>query len=289
MSVGFLVVNLCAADQEHTKDNTQYQKIKISNSLSMLSNKGGNVLISEGEDGILLIDNGYSELAEDLKIILAGYQSVKPLQYIINTHWHFDHTGGNETLGKGANIIAHDRVRQRLQAKRAIPLFNYEAKALPKYALPTLTYSQTMKVHFNEDELQLVHFANSHTDGDTVVFFKEANVVHMGDIMFNADFPFIDIHNGGNVFNYVKSVKRIYQRIDDETVVIPGHGAMTNKAGVQVFLTMLEATLMEVEIMKAKGMDLIEIKEQGLDKKWQAWGKGFIDEENWISFIYQGL
>ncbi|WP_339670897.1 MBL fold metallo-hydrolase [Dasania marina] len=275
--------------QNHDNTNSQYQQQAITDNLTMLSKKGGNILLSQGQDGLLIIDNGYADLAADLQSALGELGHGQSLKYIINTHWHFDHTGGNDTLGKNTTIIAHDNVRKRLAQKSAIPLFNYQADAHPQHALPSLTYPQAMRVHFNGDELQLEHFANSHTDGDTVIFFKLANVVHMGDLMFYPSFPFIDIHNGGNAVNYAKNIEIIYQRIDDKTIVIPGHGTVTNKAGMAKFKTMLNSCIAEVKAMKAKDMNLADMQKQGLNKQWQDWGKGFIDEATWISFIFHSL
>ncbi|MGK0440567.1 MAG: glyoxylase-like metal-dependent hydrolase (beta-lactamase superfamily II) [Pseudohongiellaceae bacterium] len=288
-SLTIATANVAIAHQSDPADKTQYQQSKITESLSMLSKKGGNIIVSQGEDGVLIIDNGYADLAEDLKTALINIDHHNTVKYIINTHWHFDHTGANNVLGKNSIIIAHDNVRKRLAEKSAIPLFKYKAEAHPKHALPSLTYPQAMRVHFNGDELQLEHFANSHTDGDTVVFFKNANLVHMGDLMFYPHFPFVDIHNGGNAVNYAANIKRINARIDDKTIVIPGHGSITDKQGLSKFQHMLESTIAEVKTMKDKGLSLTAAQEQGLNAQWQDWGKGFINEANWISFIYQSL
>jgi len=238
---------------------------------------------------LLIIDNGYSDLADNLANTLERGSHGFKLKYIINTHWHFDHTGGNEKLGGDAIIIAHDAVRTRLANPAQIPFFKYKSGAHPEQALPTLTYPDAMRVHFNKDELVLEHFSNSHTDGDTVVFFIKANLVHMGDLMFYPHFPFIDIHNGGHALNLLKSIQAINARIDEDTVVIPGHGTITNKQGLNDFQVMLEKTILEVKIMKEKGMPLKDIQAIGLDKKWQAWGSGFISEASWIDFIFQDL
>jgi len=283
------ITTISFAHQTHPVGEIQYLQIQITNSLSMLSSKGGNIIVSHGEDGLLIVDNGYADLAADLKTSLSNIDHDQTLKYIINTHWHFDHTGANDELGKTTTIVAHDNVRKHLASKSAIPLFDYKAEAHPKHALPTLTYPQAMRVHFNGEELQLEHFANSHTDGDTVVFFKNANLVHMGDLMFYPSFPFVDIHNGGNAINYANSIKRINERINEEAIVIPGHGSITDKQGLSKFQNMLESTIAEVKAMKEKGLNLTAAQEQGLDEKWQDWGKGFIDEKNWISFIYQSL
>ena len=284
-----LATKLAFAHQSHPAGDSQYQLTNITPSLSMLSKKGGNIIVSQGDDGLLIIDNGYADLASDLQTALQHIEQPTALKYIINTHWHFDHTGANELLGQSATIVAHDNVRKRLSTASEIPLFNYKGKAHPKHALPSLTYPQAMRIHFNNDELQLQHYANSHTDGDTVVFFKHANLIHMGDLMFYPNFPFVDIHNGGNAINYANNIKQINNSIDDQTVVIPGHGPITDKKGLSKFQHMLETTVEEVKAMKDKGLDLNAAQKQGLSKQWESWGKGFIDENNWISFIYQSL
>lgn len=270
-----LAFNNSFAHKTHATKVLHYQQTQISNSLFLFSSKGGNIIVSEGKDGLLLIDNGYSDIANHLQTALGQLDAQSAVKYIINTHWHFDHTGGNRLLGDAATIIAHDTVRSRLASESEIPFFSYQSEGHPAHALPTLTYPDAMKVHFNGDELQLEHFPNSHTDGDTAIFFKKANLVHMGDLMFYPSFPFIDLHNGGHAINYLKSINN---RINNETIIIPGHGPMTNKKGLNEFQAMLEQTISEVRVLKNKGMNLRSVQRAGLHKKWQKWGTGFINE-----------
>ena len=262
---------------------------KVKDNILMLSNKGGNIAISKGSDGLLIIDNGYSDQSKELAATLEKIGGESELQYIINTHWHGDHSGANELLGNIATIVAHDNVRNRLKASQSIPLFGMESTPYAKPGLPSLTYPDSINIHFNDDTLTLKHYPNGHTDSDTVVFFKQANVVHMGDHLFYPMFPFIDVGNQGNAINYAANVKAVLDQIDDQTIVIPGHGPVTDKAGLTDFLAMLEGTIGEVKTMKMAGKTLEQSQQAGLSNRWQQWQGGFIKEPAWIKIIYTSL
>lgn len=276
-------------NHSHNKNTKLYSTQKISNSLTLLFKKGGNILLSKGQDGLLIIDNGYADLSNELKTSIDNIGGEQSLQYIINTHWHGDHTGANELLGKQATIIAHDNVRKRLSSPQEIPLFKMVSKAYPPHALPSLTYPTSMNIHFNGDQLQLKHYPKGHTDGDTVVLFSEANVIHMGDLFFHPMFPFIDTQNGGNALHYLENIQAINKTIDSKTVVIPGHGPISNKQGLSDFEKMLNGTIKEVTTLKNSGLDLSAAQQQGLSKQWKKWGNGFINEKTWIGIIYDSL
>lgn len=211
------------------------------------------------------------------------------LKYIVNTHWHGDHTEGNMALGKQATIVAHDNVRQRLMTTQEVKIFNMTSNAYPKHALPDITYSNTMNLYFNDETLELHHFSHGHTDGDSVIFFKRANVVHMGDHYFNGFFPFVDTGTGGNVVTMAANVKKVLTLIDNKTVVIPGHGAVSNKQELAAFHAMLIGTTAEVKAMKDQGLSLKAIQQQGLNKKWHSWTQGFLSADTWITIIDASL
>lgn len=259
---------------------------KINDNMTVIKNKGGNILVVNGNKSALVIDNGYDNQAAEVLPTINKIAKGLPIQYVVNTHWHGDHTGSNEELGKQAAIIAHDNVRKRLSSPQSIPAFGMESKAYKPEGLPTLTYPESMHVHFSGDTLLLKHFANGHTDSDTIVFFKQANVVHMGDHMFYPMFPFVDIDNGGNIKHYIANVKAAYQQLDDKTIVVPGHGPVSNKQDVKQYIMMLEGTVAEVEAMMAKNMSLADMQKNGLSDFWKPYTKGFIKEAFWIETIY---
>ncbi|ROS01129.1 glyoxylase-like metal-dependent hydrolase (beta-lactamase superfamily II) [Sinobacterium caligoides] len=279
--------SLFADDGHH--QNTAFTEQKVSSHITMLQGKGGNIALLSGDDGLLLVDDDYKEMSSALKKQLAKHGGIDAIKYIINTHWHGDHSGGNLLLGKHATIVAHDNVRKRLLTKHEIKLFKMSSPAYPKDALPSITYQRDMRLYINDEQVTLVHFANGHTDGDSVVFFKQANVVHMGDHYFSGFFPFVDIDSGGNVVSMTENIASVLNRIDDDTKVIPGHGPLSSKQDLRNYHEMLQNTRIEVEAMKNNGMSLADIQQQGLNQRWRIWGKGFIDEPTWISFVYNSL
>ena len=278
-----------AADGDHHTPSPKFSSSKVTDQITFLQGKGGNLALLSGDDGLLLVDDDYKEMSEALKAEINQRGGLDTLNYIINTHWHGDHTQGNLALGEHATIVAHDNVRVRLSVKGEIKLFNMKTEAYPRVALPSLTYEKEMSLHINNEDVRLVHFANGHTDGDSVVFFKNANVVHMGDHFFNGMFPFVDTDSGGNVVNYAKNIKTILAMIDEDTQVIPGHGALSNKQELQSYHAMLVGTTAEVRTLKDKGNSLEEIQKTGLSAQWQSWTKGFINSEVWISIIFASL
>ncbi len=249
----------------------------IKGTVHMLTGAGGNIGVSAGEDGVLIIDDQFSPLAEKIAAQLGELGSDKP-KYVINTHYHGDHTGSNAFFHshKGATILAHENVRVRLAN---------DEKVKPE-ALPTITYEDGIKIYFNGETLHVMHLAVGHTDGDSVVWFEQPNVMHTGDLFFNGRFPYIDQGAGGNVEGYMDSVKQLLAKIDDETVIIPGHGDISNKQEYSAFLAMISETFNYVKALKQDGKTLEEVKAMGLDEKWADWGWNFISEEKWITTLY---
>ena len=243
----------------------------------MLTGAGGNIGVSAGEDGVLIIDDQFAPLAEKIASQLGELGSDKP-KYVINTHYHGDHTGSNAFFHshKGATILAHENVRVRLAN---------DEKIKPE-ALPTITYEDGIKIYFNGETLHVMHLAVGHTDGDSVVWFEQPNVMHTGDLFFNGRFPYIDQGAGGNVEGYMDSVKQLLAKIDDETVIIPGHGDISNKQEYSAFLAMISETFSYVKALKQDGKTLDEVKAMGLDDKWADWSWNFINEEKWITTLY---
>lgn len=275
--------------ENHHKKSPSFKSTKLTKNIFMLQGKGGNLALIKGKQGILLIDADYKVMSGALKHELAKYGGVNKLSYIINTHWHGDHTQGNLELGHNAPIIAHDNVRQRLLTSQEIKLFKMVSKPYPKHALPSITYKKKLSLHINNEEIEIVHFARGHTDGDSIVFFKKSNVVHMGDHFFSGFYPFVDVSHGGNVLNMAKNIKSVLATLNTNTKVIPGHGPLSNKKGLQDFHDMLIGTSAEVQAMINKGLSLEKIKAKGLSKKWDSWKKGFLSESVWIGIVHSSL
>ena len=250
----------------------------IKGSVHMLTGAGGNIGVSAGEDGVLIIDDQFAPLAEKIAAQLGELGNDKP-KYVINTHYHGDHTGSNAFFHshKGATILAHENVRVRLAN---------DEKIKPE-ALPTITYEDGIKIYFNGETLHVMHLAVGHTDGDSVVWFEQPNVMHTGDLFFNGRFPYIDQGAGGNVVGYMDSVKQLLTKINDETVIIPGHGDISNKQEYSAFLAMISETFDYVKALKQDGKTLEEVKAMGLDEKWADWSWNFINEEKWITTLYK--
>jgi glyoxylase-like metal-dependent hydrolase (beta-lactamase superfamily II) len=248
---------------------------------------GGNVVASVGEDGILLVDDNYPQHVPAFRQALAALDAAgRQPRFVLNTHWHGDHTGGNVFWAEqGAVLLAHSNVRQRMSTRQDMKALGQVVEPSPKAALPVITYGDSLALHFNGDDIEVQHYRAGHTDGDSVVFYSRQNVVHMGDLFFKDAFPFVDIGSGGNVFSYRANVETILARIDNDTLVVPGHGGLANRADLVRYHRMLVTTSTAVKEALAQGMTLAEITEQGLGEEWASWGGGFIKETTWISFI----
>lgn len=249
----------------------------LKGSVHMLQGSGGNIGVSAGDDGILIIDDQYEPLAERIAAALGKLGSDKP-KFIINTHFHGDHTGSNAFFHehKDATILAHENVRVRLAGDEKVS----------KAALPVVTYKEGIKLYFNNETLHIMHLPEGHTDGDSAVWFEEPDVLHTGDLFFNERFPFIDTKSGGSVTGYIQSVEALLSKVSEDTVIIPGHGPLADKAAYEGFLDMINATFDIVKQHKADGKTEAEVVEAGLGEKWASWGWQFISEERWIKTLY---
>ncbi|MEE2002639.1 MBL fold metallo-hydrolase [Alkalimonas sp. MEB108] len=259
--------------------DVQIEATELAPGLYMLTGAGGNMAALTGDDGILLIDAQFAEMAGKIEAKLSELAEGQTLQVLVNTHFHGDHVGGNAKLAADSRIIAHDNVRKRLQAD----------SNFPAEGLPNLTFTDQLSLHMNGQHILLTAMQPSHTDGDSIVWFKAANVVHMGDLMFEGRFPFIDTNAGGNLQAYMDVTRHVFASIDANTRVIPGHGELTNRAGLERELRMMEATLAQVQQFKAEDLTLEAMIARGLGEQWQDWHWNFITEERWIRTLYQAL
>lgn len=272
------IIGLLAANAHADKfEKVNIQTLPVAESVYMLTGAGGNIGVSAGADGILIIDDQFAPLAEKISAALAAIANNK-VRYVINTHYHGDHSGGNAAMKHthNATVFAHDNVRIRLQSKPEISTAS----------LPVVTYADGIKFHFNGDTIHVAHLHEAHTDGDSYVYFEQANVIHTGDVMFNGMFPYIDLNAGGTVNGYIHGVEQLLSQMDDKTQIIPGHGKLATKEDVKAFLAMLTTTNAIVQRHKREGKSLEAIKLAGLGKPWNDWAWAFITEAKWIDTLY---
>ena len=274
------------AQQDFSK--VEIKVTKVAGSVYMLEGSGGNIGVSVGSDGILIVDDEFAPLADKIKAALKGLGEGK-LKFILNTHWHGDHTGGNVVFGPEAPIIAQTNVRKRLATEQKSELFKSTTPPSPKEALPVITFDQSLSVHFNGEEIRVIHFPHGHTDGDSVIYFTGANVVHMGDDFFAGRFPFVDLESGGDVEGYAKNVGEVLAKLPAGAKIIPGHGPLSGPDDLKLFHSMLTQTIDIVRKKFAAGKTLEQIKSEGLPDEWKSWGTGFVKTDAWIETIFRSL
>lgn len=241
VTIAFSIANFTVAQNF---DNVTITTTKLSDNVYMLVGAGGNIGVSVGDDGVFVIDDQFAPLTTKIEAAIKTL-SDKQIQFLVNTHYHGDHTGGNENMKKlGTTIIAHDNVRKRLEDK-------------PKDALPVITFNDELSLHINGEKISVFHVEHAHTDGDALLYFTKSNVLHTGDVYFNKRYPYIDLNSGGSVNGYIEAVKKGLSAINDDTKIIPGHGELSTKAEYQFFLEMLETLKDNVlsEIKKGKTED----------------------------------
>jgi glyoxylase-like metal-dependent hydrolase (beta-lactamase superfamily II) len=271
-----LVLISPAAFAQRDYANVEIKVIPVAKNIYMLEGAGGNIGVSVGTEGNLIVDDQFAPLAEKID---AAVQKLNPgkLKFVLNTHHHGDHTGGNAAFGaKDAIIIAQDNVRKRLVAETNPK----------KDGFPVITFDQSASVHFNSEEIKLLHHGPGHTDGDSIIYFTGANVVHMGDQFFNGGFPFIDLNSGGSVEGYLKTVAIVLEKIPADAKIIPGHGKLATVEDLKNFQVMLVETTDFVKQGIATGKSLADLKTAGLPEKFKSFGTGFINPDAWITTIY---
>jgi cyclase len=275
-----------AEPQEPDLSKVEIKTEKAAGSVYVLFGAGGNIGVSAGPDGVLIVDDQFVPLAEKIR---AAIKPLSPgqLRFVLNTHFHFDHTQANPVFGREATIVAHANVRRRLASDTVVLGQTY--KALPPEGLPVVTYETTVSLHFNGEEIRVVHFPAGHTDGDSVVFFTGSNVIHMGDDFFAGRFPFIDLDNGGSVEGLARNVGEIVAKAPAGVKIIPGHGPLSTIEDLRAYHSMLVETTELIRTRLRAGRTLEEAKAEGLPDKWKEWGAGFINTGQWIETVYRSL
>ena len=264
------------------QDEPEFKLTKVAGQVSMLTGVGGNIGVMVGEDGVLMIDTQFAQYEKPIREAIKGITEGTP-EYVINTHWHGDHTGGNVAFGADGLLVAHDNVRARL-LKGGRGKGPAEAAALPE-----ITYQDGLTIHWNDEAVRVVHFPTGHTDGDSVVFFPKSKVVHMGDLMFNGMFPFIDLESGGDVRGYLKSVETVFAMLGDDIQIIPGHGKLATLEDMQSYIDMMRECIAIMELRIAEGLTEEAAVAAGLPDKYASWSWNFISTEKWLATLYTSI
>jgi cyclase len=291
--LGFFAAQVSAQDQDFSK--VQIKVTKVSGNIYMLEGSGGNIAASVGDDGIVIVDDQYAPLADKIAAALKNIGATdKPVRFVINTHYHGDHTGGNMPFAtKGATVIAQDNVRKRLETGSKAGnggSQGMDQKPAEKDALPIITFDHDVTVHLNGEDIRALHFPAGHTDGDAIIFLPKANVVHMGDDYVRYGFPFIDVTSGGSVQGMIAACDRVIELLPADVKVIPGHGQLSNLNEVREYVEMLKGTTAAVEAALKKGSTLDQMKK---DKILAAWDKQyankFVTQDVFIETLYNSL
>lgn len=275
IGAGAVIMSLGAVAQDDPFANVTIQTVPVAGNISMLVGQGGNIGVSAGEDGILIIDDQFAPLADRIKAALQELGSNTP-KFVLNTHFHGDHVGGNGEFGADGVIVAHENVRLRMVDGDS-----------PAVALPVVTFNDNVTIHFNGENITLIHMPAGHTDTDSVVLFEDTNVIHMGDHFFNGGFPFVDIASGGSVQGYISNLEKVLSWIDDDTQVIPGHGPLATKVDLLSFYNMIRDTSTAIRVSRSLQRSAEEIVAEGLGPEYESWGQGFINEQRWIETVVQ--
>jgi glyoxylase-like metal-dependent hydrolase (beta-lactamase superfamily II) len=282
------VAHSAFAQQDFSK--VEIKAEKLADSVYMMTGAGGNLGLSVGEDAVFVIDDQFAPLTPKIQAAIAAI-TPKPVKFVLNTHWHFDHVGGNENLGKaGALIFAHENVRKRMSTEQFIEFLGTKTKPDPKIALPVVTFTRDVSFHINGDEVRAFHAPRAHTDGDTIVHFARNDVIHMGDAFFNRIYPFIDTSSGGTVEGVIAAADVVLKMSGNKTRIIPGHGPLGTVADLKAYRDMLASVSERVRGLIKQGKKLEEVVAAKPTAQFdEAWGKGFMQPDKFVSMLYGNM
>jgi cyclase len=272
----------------------QIKVTQVSGTIYMLEGEGGNIAASVGEDGIVIVDDQFAPLADKIQAALKNLKITdKPVRFVINTHYHGDHTGGNEPFANsGSTVIAQDNVRKRMETGGVAGnggSLKMENKPAAKAALPVITFDHDVTVHLNGEDIRALHFPAGHTDGDAVIFFPKNNVVHMGDDFVRYGYPFINVASGGSVQGMIAAMDKVSGELPADVKVIPGHGALSNLDDVRAFVKMLKETSAAVQKAIDEHKTLAQMQQEKILAPWAKWSGEFIDADKFIETLYNSL
>ena len=277
--VSFVALLVILAGDARAQDEAEISIQQLSDTVHVLFGVGGNIAVSAGEDGVFLVDDQWAEYGEAIKAAITSI-SDKPIRFVINTHWHFDHTDGNKYFGKSeAIIIAHDNVRKRMLTGGYISAVDVEVPPYPEEALPIVTFSESLNLYLNGEVAQITYLEPGHTDGDAIIFFKDSNTIHTGDTFINGIYPLADLDSGGTIDGIISGTDIILDVINDDTKIIPGHGPIASKRELREYRDMCIDLRDRIAKLKNSGMSLEEVMATEptakYDEKWNSWS------ENW--------
>ncbi|AKS41558.1 MBL fold metallo-hydrolase [Wenzhouxiangella marina] len=271
-------------------DEVEIGVVELRESVFMLTGRGGNIGLVVTEDGAFLVDDQYAPLTDR---IVAAVESVtdQPIRFVLNTHWHGDHTGGNENLAeRGTLVVAHDNVRERMSSEQVMEFFDRTVPASPDAALPVVTFNDAITFHLGEHTIEAFHVAHAHTDGDSIVRLPEVNVIHAGDVIFYGLYPFIDGESGGSLPGLIAAVDRIAEAVDEDTIIIPGHGPLMGQRQLGQYRDMLATVHERLRARVDAGEDLETILAADITAEYDNfWGAGFLPPERWVELLYTNM
>jgi glyoxylase-like metal-dependent hydrolase (beta-lactamase superfamily II) len=288
--LGIAVVASVAHAQQGDLSKVEIKTTKVTDSVYMLQGAGGNIGVSVGDDGVVVIDDQFAPLTPKIQAAIAAITK-KPIKFVLNTHWHGDHVGGNENLAAaGAVIVAHDNVRKRMSVNQFMELMKREVPASPPKALPVVTFSGDVTLHLNGEDLHVVHVGPAHTDGDAFVVFPKAKVVHMGDCFMTISYPFVDLGSGGNFDGFISVADKVMGLADDTFKIIPGHGELSTKADLKTWRDMLATIRARVKKEADAGKSLEAIQKKKLTAQWDdKLGSAFIKPDQIVEFAFKAV
>jgi len=296
LSLALLSFSASAAEARQDFDAVEIRVTEVRGGVQMITAAGGNLALFGGPDGVLLVDADYGEMVDRILETVRGLapEADPPVRYLVNTHWHFDHTSGNENFVRaGATLIAHEGVRRLLSEDQVMAaLSGRTVPAAPEPARPTLTFNDRMNLDLNGEVIHLVHMPLAHTDGDIILHFRDADVVHMGDLFFNGMYPFIDIDHGGNIVGMVRALDEVLEHTGESTLFIPGHGPLADRNDLQRYAEMLRTARNRVQVLMDGGASREEViaakPTADLDPVWASQGS-FLQPDVWVGLVYDGM